>query len=137
MNPRPVWLSAALIVLTMMAGLAVRFGHLGLPTVVMKFGGSALWAMMIYWLISAALFAWPVRRAALSAGAIATLVELLKLVHTPSLESFRRTTAGVLLLGRIFSFTDIAVYWTAIAAAATIDRRLRRCLQERYGTPLQ
>jgi hypothetical protein len=117
---------AALIVLTMMAGLAVRFAHLGLPSWLVKYGGSALWAMMIYWLVSTVLQAWPVGRAAIVAGVIATLVEFLKLAHTPALDAFRRTLAGVLLLGRIFSFTDIAVYWVAIAVAAAIDLQLRR-----------
>ncbi len=126
MNRRPIWLSAALIVLTMFAGLAIRFAHFGLPAWLVKYGGSALWAIAIYWLVSSVPRARPVGRAAVIAGVIAILVELLKLVHTPALDAFRRTFAGVLLLGRIFSYTDIAVYWLAIAVAAMIDRRLRR-----------
>jgi hypothetical protein len=123
---RPILLSAALIVLTMIAGLAVRFTHLGLPAFVVKYGGSALWAMMIYWVGSSVLPDLPIPRAAVIAGVIATLVEFLKLVHTPALEAFRRTLAGVLLLGRVFSRWDIGVYWVAIAIAAMLDRRLRR-----------
>jgi uncharacterized protein DUF2809 len=123
---RPVWLSAALIVVTMTAGLAVRFAHLGLLALVVKYGGSALWAMMVYWVVSSLVPMLPVRRAAVVAGIVAILVEFLKLVHTPALEAFRRTLAGVLLLGRIFSFWDIVVYWVAIAVAAGLDWRLRR-----------
>lgn len=125
MKRRPIRLSAALIVLTMVAGLVVRFAHLGLPSFVVKYGGSALWAMMIYWVVSSLLPAWQVPRTAILAGVIAALVELLKLVHTPALEAFRHTLAGVLLLGRIFSWRDIAVYWLAIAVAAMVDWRLR------------
>lgn len=125
MNRRAIWVSAALIVLTMVAGLTIRFAHLGLPSLVVKYGGSALWAMMIYWLVSTLLPVRRVGRAAIISGSIATLVEFLKLVHTPALEAFRHTLAGVLLLGRFFSFKDIAVYWVAIAVAAAIDLRLR------------
>lgn len=126
MIPRPIWLSVTLLVLTMSAGLVVRFAHLGLPGSLVKYGGSALWAMMIYWLVSTLLPAWRIRRVAVIAGGLATLVEFLKLVHTPALEAFRRTIAGVLLLGRLFSFSDIAVYWLAIAVAAAIDLQLSR-----------
>jgi len=123
---RPVLLSVALLAGTVLAGLAIRFTHLGLPAWLMKYGGSALWAMMIYWIVSSVRPMWPVARAAVSAGIIATLVEFFKLVHTPTLQGFRHTTAGILLLGRVFSYWDIAVYWLAIAMAAGLDRRLRR-----------
>ena len=110
----------------MNAGLAIRFAPLGLPGFVMKFGGSALWAVMIYWIVSSGRHTWPVGQAAVIAGVLATLVEFFKLVHAPVLESFRSTLAGALLLGRFFSFWDIAVYWLAIALAACFDRGLRR-----------
>ena len=126
MSRRPALLSAALLTITMIAGLAIRFAPLGLPGFVMKFGGSALWAVMIYWIVSSGRHTWPVGQAAVIAGVLATLVEFFKLVHAPVLESFRSTLAGALLLGRFFSFWDIAVYWLAIALAACFDRGLRR-----------
>ena len=126
MSRRPILLSVALLAGTMLAGLAIRFAHLGLPAWLVKYGGSALWAMMIYWIVSSVLSTWPVARAAVIAGIIATLVEFLKLVHTPALQAFRHTTAGILTLGRVFSFWDIAVYWLAIVLTASLDRRLRR-----------
>jgi hypothetical protein len=49
---RPIALSALLIIMTMAAGLNVRLAPLGLPNVLAKYGGSLLWALMIYWIVS-------------------------------------------------------------------------------------
>ena len=56
------------------------------------------------------------------AAAIAILVELSRLVHTPSLDAFRLTTVGTLLLGRIFSLWNLAAYLIGIALGMWIDR---------------
>ena len=119
-------MSVLLIVVTMIAGLAIRFAHLGLPAAIVKYGGSALWAMMVYWIASSILRSWRVEHVALLSGGIATSVEFFKLYHAPVLDAFRHTIAGVLVLGRVFSFKDIAVYWIAIAIAAGLDPSLRK-----------
>lgn len=109
----------------MIAGLVIRFAPLGLPASIVKYGGSALWAMMIYWMSSSVLPSWRAEYIGLLSGVVATSVEFFKLYHAPVLEAFRHTIAGVLILGRVFSFKDIAVYWIAIAIAAGLDRSLR------------
>jgi hypothetical protein len=119
-------MSVVLIVITMIAGLAIRFAHLGLPASIVKYGGSALWAMMIYWIASSILPSWRAMHVALFSGGLATSIEFLKLYHAPDLDGFRHTLAGQLILGRVFSFKDIAVYWIAIAIAAGLDLSLRR-----------
>ena len=61
-------------------GLALRMAPLGLPAFVVKYGGSTLWAVMIYWIASTALARWrPVAVAPIS-GMIATAVEFFKLI---------------------------------------------------------
>jgi len=45
---RPLALSALLIGATIAAGLMSRLTPLGLPNAVVKYGGSLLWALMIY-----------------------------------------------------------------------------------------
>lgn len=122
---RPLLVSVLLIVITMIAGLVIRFAPLGLPASIVKYGGSALWAMMIYWMSSSVLPSWRAEYIGLLSGVVATSVEFFKLYHAPVLEAFRHTIAGVLILGRVFSFKDIAVYWIAIAIAAGLDRSLR------------
>lgn len=117
--------SLALMAITIGAGLAVRFVHLGLPAFVVKYGGSALWAVMIYWVCSTAFPSWRPLGSTLASGFLATAVEFLKLYDPPWLDAFRSTLAGILLLGRIFNPWDIAVYWTAISLAAILDVSLR------------
>jgi hypothetical protein len=108
-------------VVTLFAGLTVRFASLGLPWFVVKYGGSTMWALMVYWVLA---FIWPRSRVgwlALAAGVIATLVELQRLYHSPGLDAFRHSLAGILLLGNFFAVRDIAAYWLAIAVAAVVD----------------
>lgn len=125
MPSRPLLLSLALMLATIAAGLAVRFAPLGLPLFVVKYGGSTLWALMVYWIISALLPSWRLLTVALVAGTLATAVEFFKLYHSPALDAFRLTLPGVLLLGRFFSVWDIVAYWLAIVVGAFADQALR------------
>jgi hypothetical protein len=111
---------------TIAAGLAIRFAALGLPPFVVKYGGSALWAAMVYWIVSAFLPCWRFPAVALLAWALATAVEFFKLCHAPALDAFRLTLPGILLLGRLFSVWDIVAYWLAICIAALADLAMRR-----------
>lgn len=113
-----------LIVLVIIAGLALRrYGPgAGLPWAVTKYGGSLLWGTMVLLLV--ALLAggqmrWPLVAAA---GLIALAVELFRLVHTPWLDSFRLTTTGALLLGRVFSLWNLLAYAAGIAVGIALDR---------------
>ena len=126
MKPRPLKSSLALFLVTVMAGLAVRMAPLGLPAVVVKYGGSMLWAVMIYWIVSTALPRWRLPVVALISGAIATGVEFFKLYHSPGMDAFRLTLPGTILLGRYFSVRDIVAYWVAIGLAAWLDGGIRR-----------
>jgi hypothetical protein len=130
MRPRSSLLSLVLIVATMAAGLIVRFvpPHLPvlhLPMGVAKYGGSLLWALMLYWIVSTVQPWWNLRRVIYFTGFLATAVELFKLLHTPALDAFRLTIPGILLLGRTFSIWDIAAYWLAVLVGAWIDGWLR------------
>lgn len=126
MPSRSLLLSLALMLATIATGLAVRFAPLGLPLFVVKYGGSMLWALMVYWIISALLPSRPLLAVALVAGTLATAVEFFKLYHSPALDAFRLTLPGVLLLGRFFSVWDIGAYWLAIVIGALVDQRIRR-----------
>ena len=126
MKPRTLRSSLALFLVTVVAGLAVRMAPLGLPWVVVKYGGSMLWAVMIYWVVSTALSRWRLPVVGLIAGAIATAVEFFKLYHSPGMDAFRLTLPGMILLGRHFSVRDIVAYWVAIGLAAWVDAGIRR-----------
>jgi Protein of unknown function (DUF2809) len=106
---------------TLVMGLTVRFAPLGLPWFVVKYGGSTMWALMLYWVLA---FVWPKSRVgwlAVAAGVIAALVEFQRLYHSPGLDAFRHSLAGILLLGNFFSLRDIVAYWMAIAVGAVVD----------------
>jgi hypothetical protein len=68
-----------------------------------KYGGSVLWASMVFLLVAIVGPRLQGRNAALLSIVIATSVELFRLVHAPWLDAFRLTLPGALLLGRIFS----------------------------------
>ena len=95
---------------------------LGLPGLVVKYGGSILWGTMVFFLVA---LAWPALSRAQTtaiAAIIAIAVELFRLVHAPWLDAFRLTLAGALLLGRIFSPWDILAYGVGILLGMMLDR---------------
>jgi Protein of unknown function (DUF2809) len=118
------WLCLAIIA----AGLALRgFGlDAGLPVAIVKYGGSALWATMVFFLTSIlaglAGLRLPQWRIALISAAIAIAVELFRLVRAPWLDAFRLTLAGALLLGRIFSPWNMLAYGAGIVLGLLLDR---------------
>jgi len=122
MSGRPPALSALLISGTIAAGLALRLTHVGLPFLIVKYGGSMLWALMIYWIVSTVRPRWPIAKSAFVAAGIAAAVEVFKLVKTPSVDAFRHTLPGMLVLGRVVSQWDLVAYAVAIFAGGLRDR---------------
>lgn len=124
MNRRAVY--GLIAAVTLVVGLVWRFVPMGMPPFLYKYGGSVLWAAMIYWLCALVRPTSRPMRLALVAAAIATAVELFKLVHTPGLDAFRLTFAGKVVLGRFFYWSDFVAYYVAIAVAAWVDASCRR-----------
>ncbi|HEY0910518.1 MAG TPA: DUF2809 domain-containing protein [Bradyrhizobium sp.] len=126
---RRIGLCAAVIAL----GLALRgFGlDLGLPGVIVKYGGSILWATMVFFLVAIARPRWPRRNAAMASIVIAIGVELFRLIHTPWLDAFRLTLPGALLLGRIFSLWNMLAYGAGIILGLMLDRVAARFSRSR------
>ena len=123
-----------LCVTVIAAGLTLRgFGlGLGLPAMVVKYGGSLLWGTMMWFLVSIALPTLSCWRVALLAALIAISVETFRLFHTPWLDTFRLTTSGALLLGRVFSFWNLLAYGCGIALGALLDGGVKHTLLQRY-----
>jgi hypothetical protein len=115
---------ACLCLSIIVLGLALRrFGFdLGLPSFVVKYGGSALWGAMVFLLVAMAGSNLPRARIASIAASIAVGVELFRLVHAPWLDDFRLTMAGALLLGRIFSPWNVLAYGVGIIFGMLLDR---------------
>jgi Protein of unknown function (DUF2809) len=121
---RALIVRAGFCLLTMMSGLALRgFGFgLGLSAFVVKYGGSLLWAVMVFFLVATAASHLPRLSVVSIAASIAVAVELFRLVHAPWLDAFRLTLPGALLLGRIFSPSNMLAYSVSIALAVGLDR---------------
>ena len=115
-------ISLGLSLLTVALGLGSRrFGD-QLPTFIATYAGDALWAALVFWLLSV------VRPRALTivlfaaSAAIAFLVESSQLYHAPFLDAMRRTTPGALVLGQGFLWSDLVAYLVGAGVAAVIDR---------------
>ena len=106
------------------AGLVLRrYGlGLGLPASVVKYGGSMLWGTMVFFLAAIPASGQPRWKIALISISIAIGVELFRLVHAPWLDEFRLTTAGALLLGRVFSPWNMLAYAAGIGLGMLLDR---------------
>ncbi|MGL9619590.1 DUF2809 domain-containing protein [Bradyrhizobium sp. U531] len=117
---------AALALIVIACGLSLRwYGFpLGLPAFIVKYGGSLLWATMVFLLVGVVLPRLTRGQLAAIAMLIAAAVEFSRLVHTPWLDAFRLTTAGALLLGRIFSLWNLVAYAIGIGFGAGIDRMI-------------
>ena len=107
---------AAVAVGLVLAGLTWRSPVLGLPWVVAKHGGSVIWGTMMFFAAAAVLPTGRPILIAVTTAIVAAAVEFSQLLHVSWLDDFRRTTFGMLLLGRTFSWWDIVSYWTGIAA---------------------
>jgi len=114
-------------VAVIVTGLALRrFGYdLGLPFVVVKYGGSILWGAMVYFLVAALLYRHGRTTVFACSVTVAICIEMLRLYHAPWLDEFRLTTAGALLLGRVFSLWNILAYMAGILMAFWLDRSMR------------
>jgi hypothetical protein len=86
--------------------------------------GDALWAAMVFWLLSVVL---PDARLGVRAGAalaFAFLIELSQLIHTPAIDALRAPTLGHLILGSDFDARDLFAYAAGVVLAASLDRIL-------------
>ena len=102
-------------------GLVCRFVPIGLPLLIVKYGGSFLWAATVYWFIAFFLSRQRPFALGLVAIVITAAVEFFKRVQSPELDSIRNTFFGKVILGRYFSYRDIAVYWFAVFCCVWID----------------
>lgn len=115
---------AALTVVVIACGLSLRWYAfpLGLPAFIVKYGGSLLWATMVFLLVGVLLPRLTRTQLAAIAAVIAVVIEFSRLLHMPWLDAFRQTTAGALLLGRIFSLWNLAAYAVGVAFGVSIDQ---------------
>ena len=116
---------AGLAVVTLVVGYLSRAGsHPG--SWVYDDAGDVLWAMMVAWLVNAAVG--PGRPAVrwLAASGICGAVELSQCLDWPWLVAARGNRLGALVLGHAFSVHDLALYAVGCCLVAGLDAGLRR-----------
>lgn len=115
---------AALLVVGI--GLVWRSGLVPLPSVAVKYGGVALWALMVFLGVGAAVPRAATARVAAMAVGIAWCVEFLQLYHAPWIDAVRSTRLGRLVLGATFNTPDLLAYCAGVAGGAVADHACRR-----------
>ncbi len=123
---RPTLVYFSIAFAAIVAGIVLRFVPLNLPELMVRYGGSFLWAFMLYFLIAALLANLRPLTLALLAGFFESLVEFSRLYHTPGFDAFKLSLAGALLLGRVFNPWHLLVYWVAVLLAALLDGKVIR-----------
>jgi hypothetical protein len=114
-----------LILVTVLAGLSTRVIKQHLPTIG-DMAGDALWATMVFFILS---FLWPAtstaKRAA-GAVAISFAVEFSQLYHRPWIDEIRRTWLGAMVLGWGFDWRDLLCYVAGVFLGIIVERWARR-----------
>lgn len=103
------------------SGLASRrFAYL-LPPLLHKNAGDILWATMVFLLLA---WIWPrlatIQVAEMAAG-FSLVIEAAKFFRAPWLDAVRATTAGRLVFGYSFSWSNLVCYAVGIAIAAVAE----------------
>lgn len=117
----------ALITLGVVAsGLLWRSGYLPLPEFASKYGGDALWALMVFTGLGCILTRTSTLRLAATALCCTWLVEFSQLYHAPWIDTLRATLPGRLILGSVFNWPDLPAYAVGIATGAAAEFLLRK-----------
>lgn len=121
MQPRNRILQALLVFAVIITGLIWRSGWLPLPHLLFKYGGDAMWAMVVFlglgWLFQNA------RAVPLALAALATswAVEFFQMYRAPWIDAIRATLPGRLVLGTTFNAPDLAAYALGILLIAMAE----------------
>lgn len=96
------------------AGLASRRYRDRLPEFLAEYAGDALWALMVFLLVSTLLGGVSSWLRACIALLFSFLVEFSQLYHAPWIDTIRATTLGGLVLGHGFLWSDFACYTAGV-----------------------
>lgn len=123
-------LYAVAIALVIGTGLLWRSRLFPLPEFLAKYGGDALWALVVFLGCGFVFRRRPPAQIAWLAVGLAWAVEFSQLYHAPWLDGIRSTPLGRLALGATFNSPDLLAYLVGIAGGALAERRLFKPNQE-------
>ena len=91
-----------------------------------KYGGDALWALLVFLGFRFISPRSPIWTAAISAVLFSFAVETSQLYHAPWIDAIRRTHLGALTLGAVFNWPDFPAYVLGITIGVIAEETLRR-----------
>ena len=112
---------AAAVLVVIIIGLVWRSGFATLSTFQSKYGGDALWGLMIFFGLGMILNRAKTISLAFIALFCAWGVEFSQLLHAPWLDAFRATRFGHLVLGSTFNWPDLPAYVLGIGIGVWIE----------------
>ena len=118
-------LYAVLAVAVVAAGLLWRSHFMPLPPVMLKYGGDALWALMVFVGFGFLLPRASTLAVALLALSFCWVIEFSQLYHGPWIDAVRASVPGRLVLGSTFNWPDLVAYALGIGIGAWMEWRLR------------
>ena len=116
---------ALLVFAVMAAGLVWRSHWLPLTPFLSKYGGDALWALLVFYGFGFIFRSASTTRIALAALAFSWTIEFSQLYHAPWIDAIRATRPGALVLGFTFNPPDLPAYALGIALG-TLGEHLHR-----------
>lgn len=114
------------MMLVVVAGLAWRSRIIPFPAFYHKYGGDALWALLIFLGFGFLFIRASMWRVALMAFCFCCALEFTQLYHAPWIESVRGTRLGALALGAVFNWPDMIAYGAGILLGCLAEITLHR-----------
>jgi hypothetical protein len=134
--PRRRMLYILWIILVMAAGLLWRSGFFSLPWFFDKYGGDALWALLVFFLFGFLFRHASILQLVLAALCFSWVVEFSQLYHAPWIDHLRVARLGGLILGSVFNIPDLLAYIVGIAMGAIAEyfclARMHRLFYGKY-----
>lgn len=116
---RPRYALATVLVIGL--GLLWRSNLFPLSDFVAKYGGDALWALMVFLCFGIVFPRTSTVRIAFGAVGFAWAIEFLQLYHAPWIDGIRATRFGHLVLGTTYNSPDLIAYALGIAVGALAE----------------
>jgi hypothetical protein len=122
--PRNRLLYALLVAVVLGSGLIWRSRLLSLTPFLTKYGGDALWALMVFFAFGFLFRSVTTLRLVLIALIFAWAIEFSQLYHAPWIDTIRAMRIGRLILGSTFNWPDLPAYVVGIMIGALVDRAI-------------
>jgi hypothetical protein len=119
---RQRFLYSVWIVLVLVVGLSCRSDFFSLPLFFRKYGGDALWALLVFLVFGFMFRHVSTLRLTVAALCFSWVIEGSQLYHAPWIDAIRATRMGGLVLGSVFNLPDLFAYAVGIALGAAAER---------------